>query len=301
MRAMTSPDHPPVCDYEGSDYQESFWDRGERAYEDQVEAIALKRLLPAGGKLLLELGAGAGRNTPRYQGYERIVLLDYSRTQLQQARRRLGDSPRYIYVAADVYRLPFVPGLFDAATMIRVLHHMADAPRAIAQIRSVLQPQAVFILEFANKHNLKAIARYLLRRQSWSPFSPEPVEFVDLNFDFHPKTVRRWLRENEFEVQRQLTVSHFRFGPLKKTVPLRWLVAWDSLAQHTGGLWQLTPSVFVRAQALDGAPVANAGAFFRCPQCGATSLEETPDALHCPVCGRIYPIQDGIYDFKSGA
>src|SRR5512141_942267 len=103
---------PPVCDYEGSDYQTSFWDQGGRQYEDRAEAIALKRLLPSSGRLLLELGAGAGRNTPRYGGYERIVLLDYSRTQLEQARARLGDaSPRYVYVAADVYRLPFVHSL----------------------------------------------------------------------------------------------------------------------------------------------------------------------------------------------
>ena len=31
---------PPVCDYEGSDYQSSFWDKGTRDYEDQVEAVA---------------------------------------------------------------------------------------------------------------------------------------------------------------------------------------------------------------------------------------------------------------------
>ncbi len=55
---------PPVCDYDGSDYQSSFWDKGGREYEDRVEAIALKRLLPQSGHLLLELGAGAGRNTP---------------------------------------------------------------------------------------------------------------------------------------------------------------------------------------------------------------------------------------------
>jgi SAM-dependent methyltransferase len=108
-------------------------------------------------------------------------------------------------VAADVYRLPFVPGLFDAATMIRVLHHMADAPLALRQIRSVLQPGATFILEYANKLNLKAIVRYLIRRQGWSPFSPEPVEFVALNFDFHPRTVRRWLADVGFTVRRQLT------------------------------------------------------------------------------------------------
>ena len=64
---------PPVCNYEGSDYQKLFWDEGGRAYEDRTEAIALKRLLPKSGRLMLELGAGAGRNTARYMGYERIV------------------------------------------------------------------------------------------------------------------------------------------------------------------------------------------------------------------------------------
>ena len=170
--------HPPICDYEGSDYQTSFWDEGGRAYEDQIEAVALKRLLPPNGNLLLELGAGAGRNTPRYKGFERVVVMDYSLTQVQQAQERLGRSERYIYIAADVYRLPFVDGLFDAATMIRVIHHLAEAPMALGEIRRVMQPAGVFILEFANKLNIKAILRYLLHRQDWNPFTPEPVEFV---------------------------------------------------------------------------------------------------------------------------
>jgi len=75
-----STETPPICSYEGSDYQRTFWDSGERRYEDAVEQIALKRLLSEPGKLLLELGAGAGRNTPRYSGFERVVLLDYSRS-----------------------------------------------------------------------------------------------------------------------------------------------------------------------------------------------------------------------------
>src|SRR5262245_55474840 len=158
-------DRPPVCDYEGSDYQSTFWDTGQRQYEDRTEARALRAFLPPQGKLLLEIGAGAGRNTPRYAGYERVVLMDYSRTQLQQAQARLGRAERYIYVAADVYRLPFVPGLFDGATMIRVVHRLAQEPLALRQIRTVLKPGAIFILEFANKLNLKAIARWLLRRQ----------------------------------------------------------------------------------------------------------------------------------------
>lgn len=290
---------PPVCDYEGSDYQSSFWDQGGRQYEDRAEAIALERLLPARGELLLELGAGAGRNTPRYGGYQRIVLLDYSRTQLQQARARLGDSARYVYVAADIYRLPFVDGLFDGATMIRTLHHMSDAPKALAQVRKVLQPGAVFVLEYANKLNLKAILRYWLGRQSWSPFTLEPVEFVALNFDFHPRAIRRWLTELGFRLERTLTVSHFRLGLLKRALPAGLLAAFDGLLQPTGELFQLTPSVFVRAKVSEGTLVAAAGAFFKCPECGHAPLDEQTDVLSCRSCGRKYALRDGIYDFRE--
>ena len=293
---------PPVCDYEGSDYQSSFWDHGQREYEDRVEAVALKRLLPPGGLLLLELGAGAGRNTSRYVGFGRIVLVDYSRTQLQQAQARLGGTDRYVYVAADIYRLPFVTGLFDAATMIRTLHHMVDAPKALSQVRDALAPGSIFILEFANKLNLKAILRYLFRRQSWNPFDPEPVEFAALNFDFHPFAVRRWLEALDFRIERILTVSHFRSGLLKRIVPLGLLVWLDSLFQWTGSLWQLTPSVFIRAVAganVLAVPVVDIPGLFKCPECGHAPLVEKEACLECPQCGRQWQTKDGIYDFRS--
>lgn len=295
---MSETFRPPVCDYEGSDYQISFWEKGGREYEDRCEAIALRHLLPAGGRLMLEVGAGAGRNTPRYIGFERVVLLDYSRTQLEQAQQRLGRSGRYLYVAADVYRLPFVAGLFDAATMIRTLHHMADAPAALRQVRGVLRAGGIFILEYASKHNLKAILRYLLRRQTWSPFTLEPVEFAALNFDFHPRAVRAWLEEAGFAVQKVRTVSHFRVGLLKRLVPPRLLAGLDGLLQPTGSLFQLTPSVFVRSVAVGGPGSALQGMFFQCPECGHAPLAEETDRLVCPACARAWGLQDGIYDFR---
>lgn len=294
-----SNEHPPVCDYEGSDYQAAFWEKGGRAYEDSVEAVAMQRLLPASGKLLLEVGAGAGRNTSRYTGFERVALLDYARTQLQQAQARLGRNERYLYVAADAYRLPFAAGLFDAATMVRTLHHMSDAPRALRQVRQALKPGGAFILEFANKRNLKSILRFLLRKQDWNPFSHEPVEFAALNFDFHPAEVRRWLRTAGFSVERQLTVSHFRIGLLKRLVPLGLLVDMDSLAQLTGNWWQLTPSVFVRARASRDGPVAQPQAFFRCLKCSHSPLDEQQGKLVCPCCRSEWPVRDGIYDFRG--
>jgi ubiquinone/menaquinone biosynthesis C-methylase UbiE len=309
---MTS-DHPPICNYENSDYQTAFWEHGGRAYEDQVEDAALRRLLPTSGKLLLEVGAGAGRNTPRYH-FERIILLDYSRTQLQQAQARLGRGDRYCFVAADAYRLPFVPDLFDAVTCIRTLHHMADAPRVLRQVRQVIQVGGIFILEFANKQNLKAILRYLLRRQHWNPFTLEAVEFAPLNFDFHPKAIRSWLKESNFIVEQQLAVSHFRLEWIKRWLPLKLLVWLDTLMQPTGNSWQFTPSVFIRARAAgqnailppqDGAlPHEKIGqhalsSYFRCPACTHFPLDEAENALLCPACGRQWPIWDRIYDFRQ--
>lgn len=295
---------PPVCNYEGSDYQSSFWDQGGRTYEDRTEAIALKRLLPTSGHLLLELGAGAGRNTPRYPGFDRVVLLDYSRSQLEQAQQRLGSSDKYIYVAADVYRLPFVDGLFDGATMIRVLHHMADAPQALGQVKRVLQPGGVFILEFANKLNLKAILRFWLGRQTWNPFTLEPVEFAKLNFDFHPGAIRDWLGELGFAIEKTLTLSHFRVGWLKRIVPTGLLVFFDSLLQWTGAWWQFTPSVFVKSRLETGSPrrpdvPVDFISMFKCPDCGGHPLVDKKAFLGCPSCGKKWGVKDGIYDFRE--
>ncbi|HKZ54595.1 MAG TPA: class I SAM-dependent methyltransferase [Anaerolineales bacterium] len=245
-----SSSRPPVCDYSGSDYQERFWERGGRAYEDRVEAVALSRLLPWGGERLLDVGAGAGRHAPRYQGFRQVVLLDYARSQLEQARMRLAQGDRFLYVVADVYNLPFAARSFDAATMIRVLHHLADPPAALRQIRAALSTGGVFVLEYANKRNLKAIARWLLGKQSWSPFDRSPVEFARLNFDFHPSAVRSWLKQAGFRLRRQRTVSHFRHPLLKRLIPLPVLVALDSALQASGAWFQLTPSVFVRAEAM---------------------------------------------------
>ncbi len=288
---------PPICSYEDSEYQKDFWDEGGRDYEDAVEAIALKRLLPKSGSFMIELGAGAGRNTSRYQNYERVVLVDYSRTQLEQARDRLGDHLRYLYVAADIYKLPFIDGRFDGATMIRTLHHMSEPVLALSQVRRVMVPEGIFILEFANKRNLKAMIRYMLGKQTWSPYTQEPIEFASLNFDFHPKAVRRYLQQTEFKVLKQLTVSHFRVGFLKRHIPVGLLKFFDAFLQPTGEIIQVSPSVFSKCQAVGDSQVAESDQLFQCPACG-TRLSGKKQDLICSACGKLYEYRDGIYDFR---
>lgn len=288
---------PPVCDYEGSNYQQRFWEEGGRAYEDQAEALALRKLLPKSGRHLLELGAGAGRNTPRYAGFERVTLVDYSTTQLSQAIERLGSDGRCRFIAADIYRLPFGPDSFDAATMIRTLHHFSAPEKALAQVKNSLAGGAVFILEFANKRNLKALLRYLAGRQQWNPFSRESVEFAELNFDFHPKSVKAMLRETGFNIERQISVSYLRAGFFKR-LPLGLLMAKERLLQALFSWTAYSPSIFLRTS-VEGEPAPlKKPAQFRCPACGHFPLEDTPPLITCGSCGRAYPVKDGIYDFR---
>ena len=102
-------------------------------------------------------------------------------------------------------------------------------------------------------------------------------------------------------VDSSIWVSHFRIGLLKRWVPLNILVGLDSLAQFTGDLWQLTPSVFTKAIAVGGSPAVPNSSFFRCPECGQSPLHELEDRLVCSNCSRVWLIRDGIYDFREPA
>ncbi len=136
-------------------------------------------------------------------------------------------------------------------------------------------------------------------RQEWNPFDLEPIEFAELNFDFHPKAVRAWLTEAGFFPKRQLTVSHFRLALLKRILPTSLLVGLDSLVQWTGNLWQYSPSVFVHSTTVGGDPPRSKGAFWRCPICHATDVVEHSRGLLCEGCGRLWPLEDGVYNFKN--
>ncbi len=285
-------------DYEGSDYRQRFWEEGGRAYEDLAERIALRKLLPPAGRRLVEFGAAFGRLAELYDGYDQVILLDYSRSLLRQAQERLGMGGRYLYVAANLYKLPLAAGAVDTAVMVRVMHHLADVPAALAQIRRAIAPGGAFVAEYASKRHLKAMARYALRRQAWSPYDHAPYEFVPLNFDFHPRWMSETLAAAGFSIERELAVSHFRMPLLKRLVPAATLAAADGAVQGIGAAWKLTPSIFVRCAAPGHRPASLPASLFHCPECGG-ALTPGDDALDCAACGRRWSTAGGLYDFKE--
>lgn len=298
MNTSSSAIEPiPVCDYEGSSYRTEFWSPARR-YEDNVERIALRKLLPPAGRRLAEIGAGFGRLADLYTGYEQVILLDYAQSLLKDAQQRLGRGGRFIYVAADLYRLPLAHATLDTVVTVRVLHHVRELQRAFAEIARAIRPGGTYVLEYANKRNLKAILRWLLRRQPDNPFSTDPYEFVPLNFDFHPVYIEKLLAEAGFQLRDRLAVSTFRFAPLKKVVPTWLLVAADNLLQSPMAPLSLSPSIFLRMEDGRTGSYPQPHCLWRCPRCGNEDMCEQAEAVDCPACDSHWPIEDGVYLFK---
>jgi len=273
-------------------------------YEDAVERVTLQRLLPPTGHRLIEIGAGSGRLADIYGGYDEVILFDQSSSQLREAQDwlslyELDQWTCYAYCMGDVSNLPFMPGLFDTVVMARSITYAADVSTVLHSASQLLAPGGTLVLEFANKRNLRAVLRYLLRQQKWSPFDREPVKSTKFSSEFHPASMWEHLAEVGLQVREIRTISHFRFGFLRRVVPTWLLIELDRPWQFTGQLWYLAPIVFMRCEASADKSVVPSGSLFRCPVCGSSRLRKRQDALLCIDCLARFEVRDGIYDFKT--
>jgi hypothetical protein len=143
--------------------------------------------------------------------------------------------------------------------------------------------------------------RYALKQQEWSPYSLEPVEFVHLNFDFHPHYIADALQETQFQMKESIPISFFRLGLFKRALSVDTLIQLDSFAQKTR--WMISPSIFTKNIAIGDSEDRlelgweNPDELFRCPESG-TDLHREGDLLISET-GIRWAIRDGIYDFKE--
>jgi ubiquinone/menaquinone biosynthesis C-methylase UbiE len=109
----------------------------------RVRDIARDALRPAPGQRLLDAGSGSG-DVARALAAEvgatgEVVALDYSAVTIAAARARHDGSP-VRYLTGDVSALDLPDDAFDGVWCERVLQHVADADRAIAEFVRVTRP-----------------------------------------------------------------------------------------------------------------------------------------------------------------
>jgi ubiquinone/menaquinone biosynthesis C-methylase UbiE/DNA-binding transcriptional ArsR family regulator len=88
-----------------------------------------------------DLGCGTGQVSAALAGFvTRVIAVDGSATMLQAAKKRLHGLRNVELRRGEIEALPVDDARLDAATLMLVLHHVAEPERAIAEMARVLKP-----------------------------------------------------------------------------------------------------------------------------------------------------------------
>jgi ubiquinone/menaquinone biosynthesis C-methylase UbiE len=101
------------------------------------------------GHRILEVGCGLGDDAAalarRVAPGGVVVAVDGSQAMVDAAQKRHGSVACLSFELADATELPFEDASFDACRIDRVLQHIADPARAIAEMVRVLRPDGVLV------------------------------------------------------------------------------------------------------------------------------------------------------------
>ena len=317
-------------DYESYDYQE-FWEDDKRFYEDQSERIALRAMLrgeKSQDRLFIDIGCGYGRLFNEYCRFSRIVLVDYSMNNLKNARIRIskflsetgGRIPRVLYIAADATRLPFRSGAADGILTVRVVHHLEYPGKYFDEVSRILKKGGLYLFEFANKRNIKNILRSFIGKMDVSPFNKVPSQVGETIKNYHPADIHDQLSSRDINIEKIISVSNFRLGPLKKILGNRILIFFERIYQKLFSFMTFGPSIFIKGRNTsfrdrrsggggtagiklpEGIIPAGVISYFIdiliCPGCKENGIELDREKIVCRACGRSFLIDKGIIDFK---
>ena len=112
---------------------------------------------------VLEIGGGSGAmaaGVARAYPDVHLMVTDVDEAMVSSARERLRHFSNVDVTLADITRLPFEPGRFDAVTSYLMLHHVIDWVDALAETTRVLKPGGVLIgYDLTNTRLARAIHR----------------------------------------------------------------------------------------------------------------------------------------------
>ncbi len=128
-------------------------DQGYHALVDELEASSVIPFLP--GKRLLEVGCGTGLVLAKLAPHAASAVgVDLSPGMLEKARARGLDVRE-----GSATALPFPDRTFDVVCSFKVLAHVPDIRKALAEVDRVLTPGGHAVLEFYNRRSLRYLAR----------------------------------------------------------------------------------------------------------------------------------------------
>jgi ubiquinone/menaquinone biosynthesis C-methylase UbiE len=120
---------------------------------DDLEVAIVRRY--ATGKDVLEVGCGTGLLLARFAAFARSARgVDLSPGMLAHARQRGLD-----VLEASATELPFADGTFDVSCSFKVLAHVPEIERALAEMVRVVRPGGYVLAEFYNRFSMRALLK----------------------------------------------------------------------------------------------------------------------------------------------
>jgi SAM-dependent methyltransferase len=140
--------------------------------------------------------------------------VDVDEPTIQHARERYAGD----FEVADVAQLPFEVDSFDLVVCFETIEHVADAPRAIAELRRVLGDDGLLVISTPNPAEYVAENEFHQREYT-------PAEFAELLGRHFPE--RSWLYQHNWLLSAILDEEQFRATEdtpldveIRKTAPL---------------------------------------------------------------------------------
>jgi ubiquinone/menaquinone biosynthesis C-methylase UbiE len=158
MSAARPADNREYYDAFAAGYEAHRGGRPGAAYHDlldELESGFVQRF--AAGKDVLEVGCGTGLVLERIAAFAASARgIDISPKMLEQARARGLD-----VAVGDATALPFPDASFDVACSFKVLAHVRDIERALAEMARVVRPGGFVLAEFYNPNSLRGVIKRL--------------------------------------------------------------------------------------------------------------------------------------------
>jgi ubiquinone/menaquinone biosynthesis C-methylase UbiE len=282
--------------YENADY-EIFWTGIQQQKLDELEQVLVAKMLHLPARRMMDIGCGYGRLWDRYQTQcDEIVLLDSSKSLLQQAYQRSGG--RAVCLACDLHAIPFRDGMFDQIMMVRVLHHLPDTHTALAELSRLITPGGHLLFSYCNKKNAERVFRWLVGRNPYHPYKLEPAWVWERFFMHHPRYIHLNLQDVGLHVEREMGAGVMDkiagvLGKAGKKFPLG--ISLASLFARQA----IAPWIFVDTLKMGehlNFPLLPLEQLMQCPQC-KSGLQKNESGLYCSACDTLYPLKDGVYHF----
>jgi ubiquinone/menaquinone biosynthesis C-methylase UbiE len=168
----------------------------------------IRKHVPLRPRVTADLGCGTGRFTrilaDCFAGT--VVGIDPSEEMLRAAAATLAGLPGVRLVRGRAEELPLAPASAELVFMSMSFHHVADQPRALSEIRSVLRPGGALCVRTCS---LEALDSYLYQR-----FFPEARAYDESRFPSRSGLVdlatRAGFARHRFDVVRQRAADNLR-------------------------------------------------------------------------------------------